>query len=161
MFHCKNRFFIVVFFVLLSGCASSEVRTFFPPVGTEVILKQELTSRNNTRVFIQNGEVLERRDINVSGPHCQFILLRPRGQTGGLSIQPDTFTITRTFRESRRGSSGNATMITFMELSSEAQPEVSQLACQRWGSPRLDSFLTIDEMKTTLSPIVELNVDIE
>ena len=118
---------------------------------------RSLTSRNNTRVFIQNGEMLDRRDVNVSAPHCQFILHRPRGASGGLSIQPDTFTVDRTFRESQRGTV-NATMITFMNISSEAQPEVSQLACQRWGSPRLDSFLTIKEMQKTLAPIVDLSI---
>jgi hypothetical protein len=157
MIHHKSVISSIVFIVLLGGCASTEVRNFFPAVGSEVILKQELTSRNSTRVFIQNGQMLDRGDVNVGNPNCQFVLLRPRGETGGLSIQPDTFTVTRTFRESQRGTV-NATMTTFMELSSELQPEVSQLACQRWGSPRLDSFLTIDEMKATLNPIVELNL---
>lgn len=153
-----RKFFMscALFPILLVGCASMEVGTYFPPVGTKVVLNQELTSRNNTRVFIQNGDVLDRGDVNVSSPHCQFILLRPRGETGGLEIQPDTFEVTRTFREVQRGAV-NATMITFMVLSSESQPQVNQLACQRWGSPRLDGFVTVEQMKATLDPVVELD----
>ena len=160
MMMSKWKISYIALLVIVGGCASSEVRTFFPPVGSEVVLKQELSARSSTRVFIQNGQVLERGDVNVGNPNCQFVLRSAQGETGGLVIQPGTFTVTRTFRESQRGTV-NATMITFMELSSDTQPEVSQLACQRWGSPRLDSFLTIDEMKTTLSPIVELNISNE
>ena len=157
MYHYKSVISYIVLFVLLGGCAKLEVRNFFPPVDSEVILKQELSTGSGIRVFIQNGQVVESRLVNVSNPNCQFVLRRPSGETGSLVIQPDTFTITRTFREVQRGAV-NATMMTFMELSSESQPHVTLLECQRWGDPVLDSFVTIDEMKDTLSPIVELNV---
>ena len=156
----KSAVFLSFFSVLLGGCTSLEVRNYFPPVGSEVILKQELISRSGTRVFIQNGRVLERRNVAAGTPNCKFILRRPRGETGEFVIQPGTFTVTRTFREIQRGTV-NADMITFMELSSESQPAVSQLACQRWGDPRMDGFVTIDKMKATLSPIVELNTGLE
>lgn len=48
-----------------------------------------------------------------------------------------------------------------MELTSESQPEVSHSVCQRWGNPKLDGFLTIDEMKATLSPIVNLGLAVQ
>ena len=160
MLSCRSTALCVIIGALLGGCASSEVRTLFPPVGSQVVIKQELSTGSGGRVFIQNGRILQRRDVNVGNPNCQFVVRRPRGETGEFVIQPGTFSVTRTFRESQRGTV-NATMITFMELSSESQPEVSQLTCQRWGSPRLDSFLTIEEMKATLSPIVELDVDSE
>ena len=160
MVRYRSAVFLSFFSVLLGGCTSLEVRNYFPPVDSEVILKQELTSRSGMRVFIQNGRVIERRNVAAATPNCQFILRRPSGETGEFVIQPDTFTVTRTFREIQRGTV-NADMITTMELSSESQPAVSQLVCQRWGSPRMDGFVTIEKMKATLSPIVEINTGIE
>ena len=159
MLHYRSVSLFAVFYILLGGCATYEVGSYFPPTGSEVILKEELTTRG-ARVFVQNGRVLARRDVTVGNPNCKFILRRPRGETGDFVIRPDTFVVTRTFREIQRGTV-NADMITFMDISADSQPEVSQLACQRWGIPRMDGFVTIDEMKATLSPIVELNVGIE
>ena len=159
MLHYKSVNFFPIFYILLGGCATYEVGNYFPPTGSEVILKQELSTRG-ARVFIQNGRVLDRRDVAVGNPNCKLILRRPRGEAGDFVIQPDTFVITRTFREIQRGTV-NADMITFMDLSADSQSEVSQLACQRWGVPRMDGFVTIDEMKATLSPIFEFNFGVE
>jgi hypothetical protein len=154
MSHQKLVVYFGVVMLLMGGCASNEVRTFFPPVGSEVIVKEELIA-TGSRLFIQNGQVRHRRDVSVGNPHCQFVLRRPRGETQEFIIQPQTFSVTRTFREVTRGSV-NMTLSTFMDLAPESQPEVNQLVCQRWGSRKLDGFVTIKEMKTTLSPIVEL-----
>lgn len=143
-----------IMLLLIGGCASNDIRTFFPPVGSKVIVNDELTT-NSSRLFIQNGQVLHRRDVTIGNPHCQFVLQRPQGDTGEFTIRPQTFNVTRTFREASRGST-NATLSTFMNLAGESQPEVNQLVCQRWGSRKLDGFLTIDDMRTTLSPLVEL-----
>ena len=152
----RQELFVVfgVVLLLIGGCASNEIRAFFPPVGSEIIIKEELIA-NGSRLFIQNGQVRHRRDVTVGNPHCQFVLRRPQGETGEFIIQSQTFSVTRTFREVSRGSV-NATLSTFMDLAPESQPQVNQLVCQRWGSRKLDGFLTIDEMKATLSPIVEL-----
>lgn len=158
-----------IVFMFLGACATTgQSPTFFPPAGSEVIVNQELNARSGTRVFIQDGQVLERRDVGVVNPYCQFVLWRSREEMKDpIVIQPATFTITRTFRQKDYSWAdgqllaefrSNATMTTFMELSSDTQPEVRQLLCMRWGSPRLDRFLTIDEMKATLSPIVELRL---
>lgn len=150
----KLLIWLGVALLLIGGCASNEIRTFFPPVDSEVIVKEELITAGS-RLFIQNGRVRHRRDVAVGNPHCQFVLRRPRGETGEFIIQSQTFSVTRTFREVSRGSV-NVTLSTFMDLAPGSQPEVNQLVCQRWGSRKLDGFLTIDEMKATLSPIVEL-----
>ncbi len=167
MFRSKLFVFCSAVFVLLGGCASTgENPTFFPPVGSKVIVNQELNARSGSRLLIQNGQVLQRRDVGVVDPYCQFVLRRARDEMKNpIVIQPDTFTITRTFRQKDYSWAtgqqvaeirSNVTMTTIMELSSDQQPEVNRLLCMRWGSPRLDRFVTIDEMKSTLSPQVEL-----
>lgn len=160
MFRLRLVVVSCVLMIFLGGCVSNDIRTFFPPVDSEVIINQELVSRGGTRVFIQNGQVRARRDVNIGNPHCQFIIRRPRSETGEFIIQPETFSVSRVFREVSRGTT-NATMSTFMELASESQPEVSHSVCQRWGNPKLDGFLTIDEMKATLSPIVNLGLAVQ
>ena len=142
--------------VFLSGCASTNIGPFFPPVNTQITVNEEITSPNSTRVYIQNGTVRHRRDVAVINPNCQFVLTRAQSDTSGLQIKPGTFNIDRVFRESQRGTV-NSTMMTFMEISSDTQPEVTRLVCQRWGSPTLDNFVTIKEMKATLAPLVTLN----
>lgn len=170
MFGQLPRFvFTGVCLLLLGGCASIGGNpTFLPPVGSKVMVNQELGARSGTRLFVQDGQVVERRDVGVVRPYCQFVLFRSREEMGGpITIQPDTFTVTRSFRQKDYAWAdgqqlaefrSNASMTTIMELSSELQPEVSQLLCLRWGSVRFDSWVTIDEMRVTLKPIVEIEL---
>ena len=155
--------------MFLGGCASTgENVTFMPQVGSKVIVNQELNARSGTRLFIQNGQVLERRDIGVINPYCQLVLFRSREEMKQpIAIQPDTFTIPRSYRQRDYAWAdgqqlaefrSNASMTTIMELSSDLQPEVSQLLCMRWGSVRLDSWVTINEMQATLTPIVKIEL---
>ena len=80
MVRCKSVVLIITLYVLLGGCATYEVGNYFPPIGSEVILKQELNTRG-ARVFIQNGQVTTSRDVALGNPNCKFILRRPRGET--------------------------------------------------------------------------------
>jgi hypothetical protein len=148
--------------VLLGGCTSTAMDNYLPPLDSEVIVTVELSNSSGNRIVIQNGEVQnQNRRVDRRVPNCQFRIQRPRGATGSFSIQPDTFVVTRVFRERVRDVLENATMITYMNLSSEAQPEVHQMLCRRLGKASWRSFVTIDEMIKTLSPIVEINLALE
>jgi len=147
--------------VLLGGCTSMEMNNYLPPLDSQVVVKEELRASSGNRISVQNGEVLNQNDVDRRVPNCRFRVQRPSGATGSFSIQPDTFVVTRVFRERVRDVLENATMITYMNLSSEAQPEVHQMLCRRLGKASWRSFVTIDEMKKTLSPIVEINLALE
>ena len=156
--------------VLTSGCAStSGSPTFMPRAGSQVEVTQELRNPvSGARLFIQHGKVQRRSKITVQDPYCQFFSNRSRAEMSDpLVIRPQIFTITRSFR--RRDFSwaygvqvaeamSNADMSSVMELDSDIQPDIIRLVCQRWGSVRLDGYLTINEMKTTLSGLVNLNI---
>lgn len=155
--------------ISLAGCASTgQNPDFFPPVGSKVIVNQELSARSGSRLYIQNGQAMERRQVGVVNPYCQFVLFRsPEEMSTPFSIQPDTFTITRRYRQRDFSWAdgqqvaeirSNVTMTTFMDLSSDSQPEVRQLLCMRWSSARIDQFVRIHEMQATLAPIVELEL---
>ena len=147
--------------VILGGCTSMDMSNYLPPLDSQVVVKEELSASSGNRISVQNGEVLNRNDVDRRVPNCRFRVQRPSGATGSFSIQPDTFVVTRVFRERLRDVLENATMITYMDLSSEAQPEVNQMLCRRMGQARFRNFVTIDEMIKTLSPIVEINLALE
>lgn len=155
--------------VLTSGCAStSGSPTFMPPAGSQVEVTQELRNPvSGARLFIQHGKVQRRSKITVQDPYCQFFSNRSRAEMSDpLVIRPQIFSITRSFQQ--RGFSWaydvqiagdvSTDMSTVMELDSDKQPDIFQLICQRWGSRRLDGYLTINEMKTTLSGLVNINI---
>ena len=142
---------------------------FMPPSGSQVEVTQELrTQAGSARLFIQNGEVRPRNKITVQNPYCQFFSNRSREEMReSLVIRPQVFTITRSYQ--RRDfswaygvqvadASSNADLSTIMELGSDIQPDIVRLTCLRWGSRRFDGFLTINEMKTTLGGLVNLNI---
>ena len=189
MFKSRTCIFGVYIFaaiILLTGCApTGGSPTFLPPAGTEVQVNQELNARSGARLHVQNGEVLERRDVDVLYPYCVFRVTR---SSTPLVIQRGTFTVTTSYRRldyawadglllaassSNRSmtttmelasdtllmtSGSNRSMDTIMELSSDTQPEVSVLVCQRWGDRRLDGFLTIPEMQGTLGGLVTMTL---
>ena len=174
MFKSRTCIFGVYIFaaiILLTGCApTGGSPTFLPPAGTEVQVNQELNARSGARLHVQNGEVLERRDVDVLYPYCVFRVTR---SSTPLVIQRGTFTVTTSYRRLDYAwaeglllasdtllltSGSNRSMDTIMELSSDTQPEVSVLVCQRWGDRRLDGFLTIPEMQGTLGGLVTMTL---
>lgn len=165
-----SKVWIYFFFAiaLLTGCATTGSPTFLPPAGTEIRVTQELSVRGGSRLHIQNGEVLARRDIGVLNPYCVFRMSRTgEEQNTPLVIEPGVFTVTRSFQEldfawaeglQFASRISNRSMTTIMELSSDTQPEVRQLNCIRWGDRRLDGYVTIPEMQATLGGLVSMTL---
>lgn len=168
MFNLRSYITVVICAFVLTGCAATGGGVIFtPPAGSLVKLSQEVTARSGNRIFIQGGQVLERRDVTVADPHCQFSLDRSSTETrDAITIKPDTFTITEAYRQrdyalaegiQYAGRAGSDRMLsTVMKLSSDSQPKVNQLVCSRWGMISNDGWLTISEMQTTLSGLVEI-----
>jgi hypothetical protein len=140
-----------------------------PTSGSQVEVTQEMSAPvSGARLYIQHGQILPRGKITVQDPYCQFFSDRSREEMRDpLVVRPQIFTITRSFQ--RRDFSwaygiqfadvmSNADLSTVMELDSDIQPDIVRLVCMRWGSTRLDGFLTINEMKTTLGSLVSLDI---
>ena len=164
----RSIFIITFSSVVLASCAGTgRSAVFIPPDGALVELNREATVPRGGRVFIQYGRVVERGRVNVISPYCHFTVDR-LGQDSfePSTLNPDTFTITRTYRRRSYVSSegvqfaGRAgvdhTLSTIMELASDQQPEVTRLTCSRWGMISDDGWLTMAEMKSTLSGLVDI-----
>jgi len=146
-----------------------------PQVGSYIELHQELTAREGKRIYIQNGDVRPKRDINELEPYCQFYVDR-RGveMREPLVIAEDRFIIESVFR--KRDSTGlvrahyasfdggmdvgdsasQQTMSTYMEIFSDRQPQVTRLICSRWADPYLDNHVRLNEIHENLGDLATL-----
>lgn len=155
--------------LVLTGCAGTQSNpTWLLPPGSEVVLQQDIDAESRSRVYIQNGRVLERAGVSVTSPYCFFTLDRVAPQPGdSFTIRAGTFEIVKSHRQRQMvaaegiqyaGRAGSdRTMSTVMALDAD-QPEVKTLTCARWGMMMDDGWPRIDEMKSTLSPLVDIVV---
>lgn len=162
--------------LILAGCASTvhySSPDATPLVGGTIQLKQELSARAGARIYIQYGRVMGWTELTVLEPYCQFYVLRTAQELRQpLVIKPDTFVIERVFRkidltavEGLQLALGaiwylhdlsQRTMSTYIELSSDAQPNVLRLICSRWADPVYWNHVSIEEIIDTLGEIAEL-----
>ena len=172
--------FIIGITVLgIGGCAAINNPDYSSPyttprVGTIVQLNQELSARNGVRIYLQDGYQLTWIELEKQEPYCQFYVLRtPDELRKPLTIEPDTFTVESVFRrkdsvtvegiqvamdggesEVDRGSS-QRTMSTYMELSSENQPNVTRLICSRWQDPQLRFHVSVEQIIQSLGDLAQ------
>ena len=173
--------FIVSAAVLgISGCAAINEPDYSSPyttprVGTIIKLNQELSARNGVRIYLQDGLQLTWIELEKQHPYCQFYVLRkPDDLRKPLTIEPDTFTVESVFRrkdsvavdgiqlamngggesEVDRGSS-QRTMSTYMELSSENQPNVTRLICSRWEDPQSRFHVSVEQIVQSLGDVAQ------
>ena len=137
--------------VVLSGCAGlapdrepEDLWYVTLKPGSRVEVQRVLTAPSGARISLQNGRLLLRGDIVEWRQYCQFRVRRPQDQMSEpLRIEPDTFVVQRTYRridhvweegaryafvdEDFVNSPSPRTMATYMELHSDAQPDVMHL----------------------------------
>lgn len=156
--------------LILTGCASTGGNpAWLPPPGSKVELLQEIPAGDKTKVYIQNGRVSGRSGVSVNTPYCFLTLDRVAPQPNdSFIVQPGVFEVVKSYRKrdmvsaepvqyaGRAGS--DRTMATIMELVPAAQPEVKSLTCARWGMMQEDGWPSIDEMKATLRPLIEISI---
>lgn len=166
---------------VVSGCAGimtppepGETWYVTPKPGSTVEVRQTLSADGGARISLQYGKAVSPGDLYKLDPYCQFHVLRPGDELNEpLRIEPDTFTVEETYRrkdvvkldgmqyafaagEDFDPSPSQRTMATYMELSSDAQPDVYQLVCQRWADPYDHNHVSINEMRESLGDLVLL-----
>jgi hypothetical protein len=165
---------------ILSGCAAMapadpEASYYATPrAGSRVEVREALNASPGTRVSLQHGRLLPARDLVTWQPYCQFHVLRAREQLHEpLVIEPDTFIVTRAYRQKdvvglesvqyaflEEGSTDNSPsqrmMSTYLELSSDLQPDVFRLVCQVWDDPYFYNHLSIRDIEESLGELVRL-----
>lgn len=151
---------------LVTSCAgTSRTAVFIPPAGSLVELNEEISVGPRSRIFIQNGRVMERSGVSVVSTYCHFSL-DPPGTGPDHTLRPDSFQVAKSYQRRDYASSENLqyagragsdrTLSTIMELTSGNQPEVTRLTCSRWGMISEDGWPTIKEMQTALGNMVRI-----
>ena len=164
--------------LLLYGCSSLNTYNTASPytsprVGTMIELKQELSVRGGQRIYLQYGFQKRFADVDKQEPYCQFYVLRTADELRQpVTIEPDTFIVHEVFRrkdsvavegvqvamgekEIDHGSS-QRTMSTYLELTSDRQPNVTRLICSRWADPAKRYHVSVDEIVSSLGDVAQL-----
>lgn len=151
--------------LVLAGCAiTGSTALYTLPVGSQITVKQKLRAHDGKRLIIQDGLVLQRKDVNIVRPYCQFSLRRSSEETREpILIEPGVFTVTDSYRRQdwswaeglQFAGDTDRDMSSIMELSSVNHPEVTRLVCTRWGSVYVGGWVTIADMRATLGDLVE------
>ncbi len=149
-----NRYFLLVFMILLMtgfhATAATDPAYTIPTAGSVIKLKKSLVvPGGRTKVYLQRGQVVSRRNLDRYYPSCNFEVWKLRQRP--TTIRPGTFSVARTVRDTdfmvqlhppqraalRRVdySDGGMDMIihvVHMRLKSAKQPNVYRLSCRSW-----------------------------
>ena len=161
----------------LAGCQYVPPRDinspfFSPPVGSQLRLTQPLTiPANDAGVFIQNGKPqYSGWQLDKYYPNCDFEL-RTRASYERV-VEPDSFTVTRTVRETenvslmpaivaariKHNGAPHENYMTVLYLHSDKQPDVFRMTCQHWEDPSQGDHLTVKQMRQTLGELFILEL---
>lgn len=145
---------------------------FSPPAGSQLRLTRPLTiPANDAGVFIQNGQAqYSSWHLNKYYPNCDFEVYTRADHE--RIIEPDTFTVKRTVRETEHVSLTPATVagldfgagpptenyMTVLYLHSDKQADVFRMTCQHWQDPSHGDHLTIKQIRQALGDLFILEL---
>lgn len=172
------RIFLLLLSLALAACQYVPPRDidspfFSPPAGSLLRLTRPLTiPAHDAGVNIQDGHAqYSSWRLNRYYPHCNFELHTRANQE--RVIEPDTFTVTRTVRETENallapaivagfGGSGdgppNENYMTVLYLHSDRQPDVFRMTCQHWEDPSEGNHLTVQQIRQALGDLFILTI---
>lgn len=142
------------------------------PAGSVVTIHQDLTVKpHEVSVWIQFGEIADRKNIKVRYPNCRFELftIKPTVQT----IYKDQVKIIKfvhttdyvmndniMFASLTNVASDGDPMVevftTEIYLKSKKQPDLYRLICEHWEDPATGVFLTMQQIRETLGNIATI-----
>ena len=156
--------------LMLAACQTRDYPITSPfyliPLGSHLVLHQDITiPANRARALIQNGHILERRDIDQYYPFCEFEILTLKDTD--QVIKADTFTIHKLDKRmetssqpiryaslvSDRFESRLIAYNTQYYLHSDRQPDVYRLMCLYWTDNSMDNHLTHDQIQQALGKL--------
>jgi len=178
-----NRFSAFLAMLFLVACQQAPIRDENSPFmriapGSVIVLHQALTvSLGHARVFMQNGKVVGKTQLNQYYPHCDFETQSV--SKGKLQIEPDRFTVTAVKEDETQlvrrwqplhraawhvngGSGGGYMMLTrYVEhtLESPRQPQVMRLTCYGgFSDPWEVAYPTVTEIRHVLGDIATIEL---
>lgn len=178
---------LVLIMAFLGGCAwqqqyGPESPYYLPPIGSQILVNKPVIVRaDKASAWLQNGEVLIFKDIDVYYPNCKFELNIV--VIADHTVEPGSFTITHAYHEERfvtrpairlamsfgfglggimAGGDGGSSPIpyaTVFDLRSDTQPDVLRMTCMHWEDPTDARFLTLSEIRQTLGDYISIIIE--
>jgi hypothetical protein len=179
---------LVVTALLLAGCQTTRdvgnenSPYYVVPTGSRLVVNRELTvPAEDVAVYLQGGQVLPQKQLNLYHPQCKLEMRRRLSTT--QTIRPGEFFVTKVTQEFTQhmvllapiqvadgslvrrasggidGGIGPNTFITNLILASDTQPEVMRMTCGYWGYlNRSDTHLSISQIRGALGEVVTLKI---
>lgn len=159
--------------VLLTGCTLAGRYGNPPriPVGSELTVHQRLPlETDDARVFVQDGTVVSRTDINRFRVSCAITLRRRGEEPLVTAVRPGRFIAiegSRSWARPRQGSADDHELIdppsrldyvTALEIRSDLQPQVDGLRCRYNGHRTTDHAPGPADIRTALGNLATLKL---
>ena len=167
--------FLVGIVLSLSSCQWLMNPQPYPPpysvtIGSRITIHQDLPiDANEVTVVLQEGKVINRRNLKVRQPSCRFEVLTIKATP--QTLYKDVTEIIRFVHYTEYVSTGliqfasldgalaNAASptaeiyITEIYLRSQKQPDLFRLVCSHWEDPTHGDYLTMDSMSRALGTL--------
>ncbi len=180
-----NRYSLLIAIPMMSllGCqyvpAKDESSPYYPPpVGSVLTLHQDLEiERDWARVFIQDGRVLPKKEVDQFAPHCNIEVNEVASAGRPQYIRAGEFRIDKVTRRYNLTDSGRllvasvivdkddgrpsfTTLTMAMRLRSTSQPHVRGITCGRmwYGYEPFARQLSIQQIRMALAGIATLTL---
>lgn len=161
----------------LAGCESFwNMRAWPPPfsvsAGSMISINKELEiNPNEVTVWLQNGQVMERRYIKVRQPNCRFeiytikniIQIIHKDEVEIIKFVHDKeyvsnkAKIVASLLSNQESASPTAEVyMTEIYLKSKKQPDLFRLICEHWEAPSEGTYLTMNQIQNTLGEIATI-----
>lgn len=143
---------IIVFMVLLTGCASGGgFSSNYIPQGTTIVQKESITiPTGDAHVLLQNGQISSAKKTDKYNPYCRFEVNKLSG-TPAEVIKPGAYTISGVELNSVQVV-GRTTFnyITKMLLNSPNNPNIRNMSCGAWQDNSTGDYISITQMQQAL-----------
>ena len=168
---------------VLAGCAVNDVKdedsTFYAvPVGSTIVLNQQVDIRGDqVAVYVQNGELMQYREVNFYLPNCKFEIYTMSEQP--RTVNQDRFEIVKVEDDIESSALQKTTYLaaldgamtlgwldksyvfnyaTLMYLHSEEQKDVYRMTCQHWEDIVDDRHLSVTQMRQAMGDVFTLEI---
>ncbi len=168
---------------VLAGCTVNDTKDegsvfYAVPVGSVLVLNQQVDIRGDqVAVYVQNGELMQYRDVNFYMPNCKFEIYTMSEQA--RTVSQDRFEIVKVVddiessalqKTTRLAALGDAVTYglldksyvfnyaTLMYLQSEQQKDVYRMTCQHWEDVMDDRHLSVTQMRQAMGDVFTLEI---
>jgi hypothetical protein len=169
--------------VFLAGCTVNDTKDedsvfYAVPVGSVLVLNQQVDIRGDqVAVYVQNGELMQYREVNFYKPNCKFEIYTMSEQA--RTVSQDRFEIVKVEDDIESSALQKTTRLaalddavtyglldksyvfnyaTLMYLQSEQQKDVYRMTCQHWEDVMDDRYLSVTQMRQAMGDVFTLEI---